>query len=60
MVRLLVKGDDEIGSSLIDAEIAGRRTPVSHRPEPFVNRVEFRTDGVELANVRIADLAIDS
>jgi hypothetical protein len=55
-VRLIVKGDDKIGGSLIDAEIAGRRTLISHWPDLFVSRVAFRTDGVELAKVRIADL----
>ena len=46
--------------SLIDAEIAGRRTLISHRPDLFVSRVAFRTDGVELAKVRIADLVPQS
>lgn len=55
-VRLIVKGDGKIGGSLIDAEIAGFRTMISYRPELFVSRVAFRTEGAELANVRIADL----
>jgi hypothetical protein len=59
-VRLIVKGDDKTGGSLIDAEIAGRRTLISHRPDLFVSRVAFRTDGVELAKVRIADLVPQS
>lgn len=56
-VRLIVKGDDKIGGSLIDVEIAGCRTMISHRPGLFAGRVAFRTEGVELANIRMADLA---
>jgi len=55
-VRLIVKGDDKIGGSLIDAEIAGCRTLISYRPGLFVGRVALQSGGVELASVRIADL----
>ena len=58
-VRLIVKGDDKLGGSLIDAEIAGRRTLISYRPDLFVDRVAFRTEGVELASVRIAKLVME-
>ena len=32
-VRIIVKGDDKIGGSLIDAEIAGQRTMITYRPD---------------------------
>lgn len=53
-VRLIVKGDDKIGGSLVDAEIAGRRTMISHRPELTVDKLLFRVEDVELANVQVA------
>lgn len=55
-VRLIVKEAGKLGGSLIDAEIAGYRTLITYRPDLLVNRISFRTEGVELANVQIADL----
>jgi hypothetical protein len=55
-VRVIVKGGDKIGGSLIDAEIAGQRTMISYRPELTVRNLVFRTESVELKNVQIARL----
>lgn len=55
-VRLIVKGTDKLGGSLLDAEIAGQRTMVSYRPDLRIKRMLFRTAGVELKNVKIAAL----
>ena len=55
-VRLIVKGDDKIGGSLIDAEIAGKRTMISFRPDLTVKRLLFRINGVELKNIQISPL----
>ena len=55
-VRLIVKGSEKLGGSMIDAEIAGQRTMVAYRPELFVNKMIFRTDGVELTDIKIANL----
>jgi hypothetical protein len=57
MVRAIVKRDDKIGGSLIDAEIAGKRTMLSYRPDLSVKRLIFRMDRLELKNVEIAPLA---
>lgn len=55
-VRVIVKGCDKIGGSLIDAEIAGRRTMISYRPGLTVKKMAFRTEGVELRDVQFAPL----
>nr|MCU0978744.1 hypothetical protein [Pirellulaceae bacterium] len=55
-VRLIVKGDDKIGGSLVDAEIAGRRTMISYRAELTVKKLVFRVEGVELGNLQLAPL----
>jgi len=55
-VRVIVKGCDKIGGSLVDAEIAGGRTMISYRPDLTVKKLLFRTEGVELENLRIAPL----
>jgi len=55
-VRVIVKSDDKIGGSLVDAEIAGQRTMISYRPDLTVRKMVFRTEGVELKNVQIASL----
>jgi len=53
-VRVIVKGDDKLGGSLVDAEIAGQRTMISYRADLIVKRMAIRAEGVELKNVQIA------
>lgn len=55
-VRLIVKGTDKFGGSVIDAEIAGQRTMITYRPDLFVKKMLFRTDGIEICDVKIAPL----
>jgi hypothetical protein len=55
-VRVIVKGDEKIGGSLVDAEIAGYRTMINYRPDLTVKKIVFRTEGVELRNVQIAQI----
>jgi hypothetical protein len=55
-VRVLVVGDDKIGGSLIDTEIAGQRTMISYRPDLTVQKLLFRAEDVELADVQMAAL----
>ena len=55
-VRVVVKGCDKIGGSLVDAEIAGQRTMIPYRPDLTVKRLVLRTEGVELKSVSIAPL----
>lgn len=55
-VRVIVKGDEKLGGSLVDAEIAGQRTMISYRPDLTVKKLLFRADGVELKKVRIQPL----
>ena len=55
-VRIIVKASDKFGGSLIDTEIAGKRTMISYRPDLFVNKLFFNTENVKIQNVRIAQL----
>jgi hypothetical protein len=55
-VRVMVKGDDKLGGSLIDVEIAGQRTMISYRPDLTVKKLLFRADGVEFKKVQIYPL----
>lgn len=55
-VRLLLKYDPKMGGTLIDAEIAGQRTMITCRVGLRVQKMIFRTEGVELQNVKIAPL----
>ncbi|MCC7374586.1 MAG: hypothetical protein IT581_08015 [Verrucomicrobiales bacterium] len=55
-VRVLVHGDNKIGGTLIDAEIAGQRTLLSYRPDLTVRRLVVRTQGANIGPVRIAPL----
>lgn len=53
-MRVIVKGDDKIGGSMIDAEIAGRRTMLAYRPNLTVKKLVFRTEAVALSNAQVA------
>ncbi len=53
-VRIIVKGDNKIGGSLIDAEIAGSRTMITYRPDLYVKNMSLRTEGIRLENVKIS------
>ena len=55
-VRLIVKGTDKFGGSVIDTEIAGQRTMVTYRPELIVKQLLFRSEDVNIKNIRLAPL----
>jgi hypothetical protein len=52
-VRVIVKGDDKLGGSLIDVEIAGQRTMISYRPDLTVKKLRLGAEGVEFKKVQI-------
>ena len=56
IVRVLVKGDEKIGGSLIDVEIAGQRTMISYRPDLAIKKMVFRTESAELDHVQLGRL----
>lgn len=55
-VRIMVINDPKIGGALLDAEIAGMRTIITHRANLTVKQCHFRTEGVDIRNVRVAHL----
>jgi hypothetical protein len=55
-VRVIVKGDEKLGGTLFDGEIAGARTAISYHENFTVKKLAFRTEGVELQHVQIAPL----
>ena len=55
-VRMIVKGSQKLGGSMIDVEIARQRTMITFRPDLYVNQMMFRTDGIELNDVKIEPL----
>ncbi|MCC6353704.1 MAG: hypothetical protein IT577_07440 [Verrucomicrobiae bacterium] len=55
-VRVIVRSDDKLGGSLIDAEIAAQRTMLTYRADLRVKKLLFRMENAELRNVRIAPL----
>ncbi|MDR1719035.1 MAG: hypothetical protein LBR67_02775 [Dysgonamonadaceae bacterium] len=55
-VRVIVKCNAKLGGSFIDAEIAGKRTMLSYRPDLYIQRLLFRTDGIKISDVGIAPL----
>lgn len=55
-VRILVKEDAKLGGALIDAEIAGQRTLLTYRPDLTAGRIIVRTEGLALAQLKLATL----
>jgi hypothetical protein len=53
-VRVIVKGCDKIGGSLLDVEIAGQRTMISYRPDLTVKKLIYRTEGVEFGEIQLS------
>lgn len=56
-VRMVVKASDKFDGSLVDTEIAGKRTMVSYREKLTAERLRFRMENMEVKNVRITPLA---
>jgi hypothetical protein len=59
-VRVIVRGDEKLGGTLIDAEIAGQRTLITYRRDLTVKQMVFRPEGVELRNVQISPLRAEA
>ncbi len=55
-LRVVVKGGNKLGGSLVDAEIAGQRTIISYRADLTARKLVFRTEGVDLTNIQLAPL----
>ena len=58
-MRVLVKRDEKIGGTIIDAEIAGQRTIITYRPDLSVDKLMFATGGLELHDLRLSQLLPD-
>lgn len=56
-VRMVVKGSDKFDGTVLDTEIAGKRTMISYREKLTVERLKFHTEHVSLQNIKIAPLA---
>ena len=56
LVRAIAKSENKIGGTVIDVEIAGKRTMISYRQNLSVKRLLFRTEGIELKNVQLLHL----
>ena len=56
-VRMVVKASDKFDGSLVDTEIAGKSPMVSYREKLTPERLQFRTENMNLTNIRITPLA---
>lgn len=52
-VRVIVRGEPKWGGSLIDVEIAGQRTMISHRHGLVVDSLGIGASGITVKNVRL-------
>jgi Glycosyl hydrolases family 32 N-terminal domain len=55
-VRVIVQGNEKIGGSLIDAEVASQRTLISYRPDLTVKTIVLHQEGVELKHVQLGPI----
>lgn len=56
-VRMLVKASDKFDGTMVDTEIAGKRTMISYREKLFVDRLQFACDKMEITNLKVVPLA---
>ncbi len=56
-VRMLVKASDKFDGTMVDTEIAGKRTMISYREKLFVDRLQFACDKMEITNLKVMPLA---
>ena len=52
-VRVVVRGEPKWGGSLVDVEIAGQRTMITHRPGLVVESLGLSASGFAVKNVRL-------
>ena len=52
-VRVIVRGEPKWGGSLVDVEIAGQRTMITHRPGLVVESLGLSASGFAVKNVRL-------
>jgi len=55
-LRIIVKGDPKLGGSLVDVEIAGRRTMISHRSGLYVHRMTVGAEHTTISNLCLTPL----
>ncbi len=55
-VRVAVKGNEKLGGTIFDVEIAGARTAIVYREDLMVGKMSFHPEGVELRDVKVAAL----
>ena len=53
-VRIVVKGEPKWGGSLVDVEIAGRRTMITHRGSLSVDNLAITPAGLTIKNIRLS------
>ena len=56
---MVVKASEKFDGSLVDTEIAGKRTMVSYREKLTAERLQFRTENMDIKNIRITPLVAD-
>ena len=55
-VRIMVQSTGKFGGSLIDTEIAGKRTMITFCPNLVIEKLLFNTENVEIKNAKISPL----
>ncbi len=55
-VRMVVKFTDKFDGTLIDTEIAGKRTMISYREKLNVEKLTFQTENASIKNIKVLPL----
>ena len=53
-VRMIIKGEPKWGGSLVDVEIAGQRTMITHRPGMKADNLELAAKGLKVTNLKLS------
>lgn len=56
LVRMLIKNTPKLGGSIIDSEIAGKRTLITYRADLDIQNLLFKLEDVEITNIQLSEI----
>ncbi|KAF5073424.1 hypothetical protein DSECCO2_191530 [anaerobic digester metagenome] len=56
LVRMLIKSNPKLGGTIIDSEIAGKRTMITYRADLDIQNLLFELEDVEITNLQLSEI----
>ncbi|MGI6574123.1 MAG: hypothetical protein ACOX19_12190 [Fermentimonas sp.] len=55
-VRMLIKNTPKLGGSIIDTEVAGKRSLITYRADLDIENLMFKLEDIEITNLQLSEL----